>query len=201
MAEIDFWFSIGSTYTALSVARLGQVEAETGARFRWRPFNVRHVMTEQKNIPFAGKPEKSAYMWRDIARRSAGYRLDLQVPAPYPVPDLPFVNCVALLGMREGWGRAFVEAAYRGWFVDGVLPDAGDGLARALAAAGVGVEAVERARGADVVAALAEETAEAMRLGVFGSPSFVVDGEVFWGDDRLEDALAWAEGRLSVPSA
>ena len=198
---MDFWFSIGSTYTYLTVARLARIEADAGVEIRWRPFNVRHVMVSQNNIPFKDKPVKTAYMWRDIERRAAGYALPVRVPAPYPLPDLPLVNQIALLGLREGWGRAFVEAAYRGWFVDGLAPDHGDGLARALDAAGVGADAGERARAEDVVAALAAETDEAMRLGVFGSPSFVVGDEVFWGDDRLEDALAWATGRLRVPSA
>ncbi|TIT86612.1 MAG: 2-hydroxychromene-2-carboxylate isomerase, partial [Mesorhizobium sp.] len=74
MAMIDFWFSIGSTYTYLSVMRLAEVAAETGIEFRWRPFNVRAIMIEMDNIPFAKKPAKAAYMWRDIERRAAMYR-------------------------------------------------------------------------------------------------------------------------------
>ena len=197
MDRIDFWFSIGSTYTYLTVSRLSRVEVETGATFKWRPYNVRHVMVAQNNVPFANKPEKSAYMWRDIERRAAGYGLAPKIEVPYPIPDLPFVNRVALLGMREGWGRTFVEAAYRVWFEGGILPDQGDGLERSLAAAGQGLDAAERAGSDEIIGALAAETEEAMRVGVFGSPTFVVGGEVFWGDDRLEDAVKWAQdGRL-----
>jgi 2-hydroxychromene-2-carboxylate isomerase len=69
---IDFWFSTGSTYTYLTVSRLPKIAAAAeGVRFNWRPFSVRAIMREQNNIPFAGKPVKSAYMWRDI---SAGRR-------------------------------------------------------------------------------------------------------------------------------
>ena len=59
---IDFWVSIGSTYSYLTVMRLSAVEQETGVKFRWRPFSVRAIMIEQKNIPFVGKPVKLAYM-------------------------------------------------------------------------------------------------------------------------------------------
>lgn len=97
MAKIDFWFSIGSTYSYLTVMRLPEVAEATGAGFRWRPFNVRHVMIEQNNVPFANKPVKSAYMWRDIERRAELYGLRPTIPAPYPLPGLVLANLVATL--------------------------------------------------------------------------------------------------------
>ena len=57
---IDFWISIGSTYSYLSVMRLNSVREASGVSFRWRPFSVRAIMIEQKNVPFAGKPVKMA---------------------------------------------------------------------------------------------------------------------------------------------
>ncbi len=72
MRQIDFWFSIGSTYTYLTVMRLHNVEQESGMRFNWRPFSVRVLMQEMNNIPFKGKPAKEQYMWRDLERRAAG---------------------------------------------------------------------------------------------------------------------------------
>jgi 2-hydroxychromene-2-carboxylate isomerase len=69
-APIDFWFSIGSTYTYLSVMRVGDIERQNGITFRWRPFDVRAIMTEMDNIPFTNKPIKARYMWRDIERRA-----------------------------------------------------------------------------------------------------------------------------------
>ena len=79
---MDFWFSIGSTYSYLSVMRLHDVSAQTGIAFRWRPFNVRAIMREMDNIPFANKPVKAAYMWRDVERRSAMYGVHPKLPAP-----------------------------------------------------------------------------------------------------------------------
>jgi 2-hydroxychromene-2-carboxylate isomerase len=193
MASIDFWFSIGSTYSYLTVMRLEEFAAREGVDIVWRPFNVREIMIEQNNIPFANKPVKSAYMWRDIERRAAGYGLPIKVPAPYPLKDLPFANQVAVLGMKEGWGRPYVVETYRLWFQESLPAGEEPNLIRSLEAAGQDApQVLARAQDAETEAALAEVTDEARQAGVFGSPSFVVNGELFWGDDRLDDAVEWA---------
>lgn len=195
---IDFWFSTGSTYTYLTVSRLEQVAAKEGVRFNWRPFSVRQIMREQNNTPFATKPVKMAYMWRDIERRAAMYGLGVKVPAPYPLQEFDLANRLAVLGLAEGWGKPYIVASYRRWFVDGLEPGLEPNLSASLAEAGQRTaRSVERAGGDDVVELYEAATAEARRLGVFGSPSFAVRGEVFWGDDRLDDAIAWfRHGRL-----
>ncbi|WP_120635131.1 2-hydroxychromene-2-carboxylate isomerase [Ruegeria sp. EL01] len=192
MPEIDFWFSIGSTYSFLTVMRLDDWCDENDATVVWRPFNVRTVMSEQQNIPFAGKPVKSAYMWRDIERRAAKYRIHANLPAPYPISDLALANQVALLGMKDGWGKLFTQNLYRIWFEEGVEAGSESALSEALLRCQQDPRlALARARSPDIVAALEAETDQATRLGVFGAPSLVVRGEVFWGDDRLDDALSW----------
>ncbi|WP_298932541.1 2-hydroxychromene-2-carboxylate isomerase [uncultured Ruegeria sp.] len=192
MPEIDFWFSIGSTYSFLTVMRLDDWCAENDATVVWRPFNVRTVMSEQQNIPFAGKPVKSAYMWRDIERRAAKYRIHANLPAPYPISDLALANQVALLGMKDGWGKLFTQNLYRIWFEEGIEAGSESALSEALLRCQQDPRlALARARSPDTVSALEAETDQATRLGVFGAPSLVVRGEVFWGDDRLDDALSW----------
>jgi 2-hydroxychromene-2-carboxylate isomerase len=195
MAEIDFWFSIGSTYSYLTVMRLPGVARRTGVAFRWRPFNVRHVMVEQNNIPFKDKPVKTAYMWRDIERRAKGYGLAPRLPAPYPLPGLVLANQVATLAAEQGWAEAYVRETYRRWFEMGEPAGEEPNLSETLTEIGQNPETVlAQAQGDRIAAMLATATDEAMALGVFGSPSFCVDGEIFWGDDRLDDAIAWAQG-------
>ena len=196
---IDFWFSTGSTYTYLTVSRLQQVEAATGLRINWRPFSVRTLMREQNNIPFATKPIKTAYMWRDIERRAAMYGLKANVPAPYPLKEFDLANRLALLGLEEGWGKAYVVASYRRWFVDGEEPAMEPNLSASLKEVGQDPARVVPLAEADKIGqAYTEATDEARRLGLFGSPTFAVDGELFWGDDRLDDALSWFKhGRLT----
>ena len=193
MPEIDFWYSIGSTYSFLTIMRLDDWCDEHDATVNWRPFNVRTVMSEQKNIPFAGKPVKSAYMWRDIERRAAKYHLHAKLPAPYPISDLALANQVAVLGMTDGWGKSFTQNLYRIWFEEGIEAGNENAVSEALHRCQQDPRlTLARARSPDTIALLEAETEQATRLGVFGAPSLVVRGEVFWGDDRLDDALSWA---------
>lgn len=193
MPEIDFWYSIGSTYTFLTVMRLPEWCRKHDASVRWRPFDVRRIMTDQKNIPFAGKRAKSRYMWRDIERRAAKYGLRAKVPAPYPISDLPLANQVAMLGMSEDWGIGFTRSVYRIWFEDGLEAGSEAALTEALHRCGQEPMAtLARARDNGAVTALEDATREAEQAGIFGAPSFVVRGELFWGDDRLDDAFSWA---------
>jgi 2-hydroxychromene-2-carboxylate isomerase len=190
--QIDFWFTMGSTYSYLSVMRIANVERLHGVKFRWRPFHLLLILQEMKHVPFADKPAKSHYMWRDIKRRAAMYGLKAKVPAPYPVRQSITANLVAVVGMREGWGVDFVRAAYLHWFQKGEetggepnlsssLHDIGQDPARVLALA----------NGEEANALLLSETDTARRLGIFGSPTFAIGEEIFWGDDRIEDAISW----------
>lgn len=195
MADVDFWYSIGSTYSYLSVMRLAEVSQESGVTFRWRPFNVRHVMVSQNNVPFRDKPVKAAYMWRDIERRALRYGLRPDLPAPYPLAELVFANQVATLGAEEGWGEDYTRATYRRWIEEGSPAGEEPNLSDSLREIGRDPQRVlAEARSERIERALQQATDEAMDLGVFGSPSFVTGGEVFWGDDRLEDAVGWARG-------
>ncbi len=194
MSQMDFWYSIGSTYSYLTVMRLSALETASGVTIRWRPFDVRHVMVEQNNIPFKDKPIKTAYMWRDIQRRAHRYGLSPEIPAPYPLPGLVLANQIATLGVEEGWVADYTQATYRRWFEGGQPAGQEPNISESLREIGCDPsEVLAAARSERIKDKLAQETEEAMKLGVFGSPTFAVGQEVFWGDDRLEDALLWAK--------
>ena len=196
MTSIDFWYSIGSTYSYLTVLRLEEVQKKQDVKIRWRPFDVRHVMIKQNNIPFKDKPEKSAYMWRDIERRAAMYGLSPQIPAPYPLKELVLANQVAMLGVEQGWVEDYTRATYRRWFELGEPAGEDPNLSASLEEIGLDAgEEIAAAQSEHIARKLADQTDEAMQTGVFGSPTFVVEGEVFWGDDRLEDAISWARNK------
>ena len=195
MKEIEFWFSIGSTYTYLSVTRLAEVTEKTGVSFSWQPFSVRKIMREMDNVPFPpSKKVKVDYMWRDIERRAQGYGFSAQVPAPYPLAEFDLANRVAVLAMQEGWCEDYVRETYRLWFVNG--HEAGSDYNLTIALSEIGQDksrVLELASSSDLEVAYLNQTESAKKAGIFGSPSFIVDGELFWGDDRLEDAIAWAK--------
>jgi 2-hydroxychromene-2-carboxylate isomerase len=193
MPTIDFWYSIGSTYSYLTVMRLAGVEARSGLSFRWRPMDVRSIMVAQNNIPFKYKPVKTAYMWRDIERRAARYGLHPRLPAPYPLPGLVLANLVATIGAEEGWIRDYTIATYRRWIEGGDPAGQEPNLSASLSEIGCDPETILlTAETEEVKRRLRAETEEARKKGIFGSPTFDVEGELFWGDDRLEDAVDWA---------
>ncbi len=189
---IDFWFTMGSTYTYLTVMRLPNVKDQSGITFRWRPFHLLTILQEMKHVPFADKPAKAAYMWRDIERRAKMYGIPVRVPAPYPAKQSIAANRVAILGLREGWGEDFIRAAYRRWFQLGQETGTEANLSESLKEVGQDpARIIAASNDSDVLAALEAETNSARDLGIFGSPTFSIEGELFWGDDRLDDALNW----------
>jgi 2-hydroxychromene-2-carboxylate isomerase len=190
--SIDFWYSIGSTYSYLTIARLDDVAKREGVSFRWRPFYVRTIMMEQNNIPFSTKPIKAKYMWRDLERRAQGYGIPIRLPVTYPPPEMELANRVAVLGEREGWGPDYARETYRRWFVEGESPGGDANMAGTLKAIGQDpARVVAAAKADDIAGVLAGATDEARRQNVFGVPTFVTRGEIFWGDDRLGDAIEW----------
>jgi 2-hydroxychromene-2-carboxylate isomerase len=189
--QIDFWFTMGSTYSYLSVMRLREQKGDIA--FRWRPFHLLIILQEMNHVPFADKPAKMAYMWRDVARRAEMYGIPARLPAPYPAKQSIVANLVALAGMQEGWGVDFVCAAYRNWFQRGEETGSEPNLSHSLREIGQDpARVLALAESAATRSLLVQETEAAKRLGIFGSPTFAVGRELFWGDDRLEDAIAWA---------
>jgi 2-hydroxychromene-2-carboxylate isomerase len=133
-------------------------------------------------------------MWRDLERRASELGLPWRRPEQYPVNSLVTAR-VALVAAREGWCRAFTEEAFRLHWTEGVLIGTEDNLRRTLAHCGRDGSAVlAAAQSAEGKEALKQQTDRAVERGIFGAPSFVVGGELFWGDDRLEQAIAWARG-------
>lgn len=196
---IDFWVSVGSAYSYLSVSRLKSVEAGHGVAFRWRPFSVRAIGIEPSDVP-SGEPVRLAYMWRDIERRARGFGLAPRLPASWPLKEFDLANKIAVLAESEGWCADYVRAAYRHWFELGHEPGIEPGLTDALRELGRDpARVVASARTGRIEERAKRDTEEARALGVFGSPTFVVDGEVFWGDDRLEDAIRWFKVRAPPP--
>ena len=190
---MDFFFFIGSTYTYLSVSRVEAAAASRGITVRWRPFDVRAIMIEQNNRPFVGKPVKLAYMWRDLERRARRHGIPFRSVPNYPVDPEGLAGRVATVASREGWCPEYVRLAYRHWFLEDRPPGDPEHLRKLLLELGRNPdEVMARAATDENRRHYAAETDAARALGIFGSPTFVVGHEIFWGDDRLEDALDWA---------
>ncbi len=194
MKEINFWFSIGSTYTYLSVNRISEVAKRENLSINWKPFSVRKIMMDMDNIPFTppSKKVKSDYMWRDIERRAKFYGFEAKVPAPYPLSQFDLANQIAILGMLEGWGVDYVYKTYQRWFQQGKEPATEPNLTEIFEELDLDHdETIKKANEDKIKDQYLQNTETAYKNGVFGSPSFIYEGEVFWGDDRLEDCIKW----------
>jgi 2-hydroxychromene-2-carboxylate isomerase len=192
---LDFFLEFASTYSYPAAMRVGACAEAAGVVMRWRPIVLGAIFKAQgwDTSPFNLYPSKGRYMWRDLERICAGFDLPFRPPDPFPQPSLLAAR-VAHAGIEEGWGEDFCRAVYAAEFGEG-LPIGEEAVLRDLVASlGQAPEhALARARSDDIKARLRTATADAQRAGVFGAPSFVTaDGELFWGQDRMADAVAWA---------
>ena len=195
MNNINFYFSIRSTYTYLSVTRILDVEKKHKVKFNWMPFSVRAIMKEMNNIPFPkDKKNKVDYMWRDIERRAEGYGFFAKTPVPYPLSQFDLANKLAILGLKEGWGIDYVRLTYKRWFQDGKEPATEPNISEICNELKLDKEQViSKANTQDIEKEYLANTDSARKNKVFGSPSFIVNSEIFWGDDRMEDAITWSK--------
>ena len=195
MSDINFYFSIGSTYTYLSVTRILDVEKKHGVKFNWKPFSVRAIMKEMNNIPFPkDKKNKVDYMWRDIERRAEGYGFFAKTPVPYPLTEFDLANKLAILGLKEGWGIDYVKLTYKRWFQDGKEPATEPNISEIFQELKVDKKKVmEDVMKDEIENQYQQNTNNARDNKVFGSPTFFVGKEIFWGDDRMEDSISWSK--------
>ena len=192
--ELDFFFYIGSTYTYLAVNRVEQIAAREGVLLRWRPFHARAIMIEQNNRPFIGKPVKLQYMWRDVERRANRYGIPFKSIPDYPVDPEGLANRVAVIASLEGWCPEYTKATYRAWFLENKGPGDVQHVRSILSQLGKDSDStIAQANGQEIRARYDAETEGAKELGIFGSPTFMWGTEIFWGDDRFEDAIDWAK--------
>ena len=195
MKNIDFYFSIGSTYTYLSVTRILDVEKKNQVKFNWKPFSVRMIMKEMNNIPFPkDKINKVNYMWRDIERRAEGYKFFAKTPVPYPLSEFDLANQIAILGLKMGWGVDYVRLTYKKWFQEGKEPAVEPSISEVCKELGLNKdEIIIESKTKEIKDEYFLNTDAARENKIFGSPSFMVDNELFWGDDRMEDAIKWSK--------
>lgn len=193
MTTLQFWFEFASTYSYPAAARVGALAAQAGVRVEWRPFLLGPIFKSQgwNDSPFNLYPVKGRYMWRDLERLCAKYDIPFRKPTRFPRNGLLAAR-VACVASQEPWCPDFVRAVYRANFaadreigevetIAALLDELGQPTHQVLAAA----ESAENKR------RLREQSDASMALGIFGAPTFVVGNELFWGNDRLEDALQW----------
>jgi len=194
MVAVEFWFEFASTYSYPAAMRVERVAAAAKVQVIWRPFLLGPVFGKQglTDSPFNVYEQKGRYMWRDLARICEADGLAFKKPNVFPQNGLKAAR-IALLGMEDGWGPDFARAVYQANFVEGALISDDDVIADLLSTLKLDVAAtLERAYAQDNKDRLKAQTEGAWEKGLFGAPSFTVGDELFWGNDRMETAVAWA---------
>jgi 2-hydroxychromene-2-carboxylate isomerase len=192
MTPVELWFELASTYSYLAAARIEVLAG--GRQVVWRPFLLGPIFQAQlgyADSPFNRQPARGAYMWRDLERLCARYRLPFRRPSVFPRNSLTAAR-IACLGEDQPWIGPFARAVFTANFAED--RDIADPAVLTAILEGLDLPAAELLARAGEQATkdhLRARTAEAAARGIFGAPSLLVGGELFWGNDRLEDALAW----------
>lgn len=189
---LDFWFEFGSNYSYLSVMRIEQEAARLGVQVRWQPFLLGPIFRSfgWETSPFVLQKAKGEYVWKDMIRECQKYGLPWTRPSTFPRTALLPLR-VALIGAEQPWMGEYCRRIMQLNFaadreidsvgvVSGVLGEL-DLPARQF---------IEQAQSDANKLRLRTQTETARAKGIFGAPTFFVGEEMFWGNDRLEDALS-----------
>jgi 2-hydroxychromene-2-carboxylate isomerase len=195
--EIEFWFEFGSNYSYLSVMRIEDAARQSCVRIVWKPFLLGPIFRDLgfETSPFLLQKEKGAYMWQDMARQCRKYGLRWTQPTTFPRSGILPAR-IALLGAEQPWIGAFCRQVMELNFALDKDINQPDRMAGILTELGLpAADILDRARAEPTKKLLREQTDMARGRGIFGAPTFFVGTEMFWGNDRLEDALAFASER------
>jgi 2-hydroxychromene-2-carboxylate isomerase len=191
MTQASFYFDLGSPFAYLTAERIDDVLTGPVA---WRPVSLGGLFKATGRSSWSlESPQRRQVGIAEVERRAHLYDLPpVRWPQPWP-SDYLFAMRVATYAFREGLGREFTLRAFRRAFQDGEDLAIPEHVLRAAADAGLDSRAAEQAtRDPEVKLALRAATDAAHGLGVFGVPTIAVGGELFWGDDRLDEAAALA---------
>lgn len=193
-APIDFWFDFSSPYGYLLSEKIDAIAARHGRRVRWHPILLGVVFQATGSAPLTlQNPAKAAYSLRDFARSARFMGLPYRHPAKFPLATQNAARAYYWLhGQDCALARAFAHAAYRALFVEDRDISAPETVLEIAEKLGVDRQALAIAlSGAELKAHLKGECDKALAAGVFGSPHVVIDGEAFFGADRLPQIEHW----------
>jgi len=193
-SEIEFWFEFGSNYSYVSVMRIEEAARQLGVPIAWKPFLLGPIFRAlgMENSPFVLQKEKGTYVWQDMARQCRKYGLRWTQPTTFPrLGILPLR--IALLGVSQPWIGAFCRRVMElNWVLDKDINQS-EPVVEILMDLGLPAAALlEHAQSEQNKQRLREQTEQARLKGIFGAPTFFVRSEMFWGNDRLDDALQFA---------
>lgn len=196
MSEIVCYFSPQSGYAYLGHPRVREIARAHGATISWRPVDILKVFSEGgSTAPAKQSPQRNAYRKQDIVRwaKLRGIPMNTE-PAFWPTDTLPACRMIAA-AIHEGIDPADLIGACLSavWAKNLQIADKAVLVTLADALGLDGKRLVELSDGVEATEAVNRYTAQAIEAGVFGSPTYVVGGEMFFGQDRLDFVAAELE--------
>jgi len=183
--HIDFYFDLSSPYSYLAATQLDALAKKYAAQVAWKPMVLAAVFKAQGNVMPAVCLPKAQYMLKDLARWAEEYGVPFQMSSHFP---LPTIRAMRLVIAAEGSGQSGVLAQrfFAGMWERDLDISKDDVLRQLIGECGLNADELMAAtETASVKDKLRAYTDEAISRGVFGAPALVVDGELFWGNDRL----------------
>lgn len=196
--SLDMWFDFASTYSFLTIKRIDRLAAAHGVTVRYRPFLLGPIFKAQgwSTSPFFLYPAKGRYMVRDISRIAATRGHNFVMPNPAPQRSITAARVVLSVAELAGESQVppLVRSLFEAEFEHGRQLDDMLMLGESVNALGLDSQRILQHASSDgIKSALRLQTERAAALDIFGAPTFITqDGELFWGDDRLEMALQHA---------
>ena len=193
--SLDFYFDFSSPYGYLASERIDGIAAKHGRGVTWRPMLLGAVFQKIGGSPLVNQPMKGPYSQHDMLRSARLHGITFNVPDNFPVNSI--AACRAYYWLADGdpaTARDFVQALYRGYFVENRDLSQPETVVAAAKALGVDGDALVAAvQDQAIKDRLRAENDAALERGVFGSPTVFVGDEMFWGHDRLEMIDRWLE--------
>lgn len=191
---IEFWFDLSSNYSYLTAMRIDALATNCEVDVVWRPFLLGPIFQSfgWESSPFVLQKQKGEYTWKDMERQAHKHGIAWKKPSTFPRRAI-LPTRVAILGRNEKWIGDFVRATMARNFVEDKDIDTEDAVREVLASINLNADLViAQAQLDENKQRLRNATETAASRGIFGAPMFFVGNEMFWGNDRLEDALAYA---------
>jgi len=192
---VDFYFDFSSPYGYLASTKIDDVAAKHGRSVTWRPILLGAAFKITGGQPLPTIPLKGSYALHDMTRTARMLNVAFKMPSKFPIAATAPSRAFYWLNDRDpALAKAFARALYRGYFAEG--RDISNAEVTGNIAAKLDVNKEELLQALDEPAVkerLRTEVDAAIERGVFGSPYIVIDGEPFWGVDRLEHIERWLE--------
>jgi 2-hydroxychromene-2-carboxylate isomerase len=190
---IDFYFDFSSPYGYFASQKIEAIASKYGRDVKWRPFLLGVAFKTTGGTPLPSIPVKGPYHLRDMQRTARYLGVTFRHPSVFPIASVSACRAFYWMNAKDpGQAKELAKALYGAYFRENVDISSADNVVSVAARSGLNADEVRAGIADQAVKDLTKsEVDKAIAIGAFGSPYIVIDGEPFWGSDRLEQIDKW----------